>query len=120
MIKKALIISSILMVAGCATEPVFDSFALSPHYAASGHVGDSQAWVYAQHTLFEGRAGQDYQFITAFGIPIKAEKIGSHYRLPIIEQDFFALQGNHATRFLLAPAVWKFSQTGATFHNTYR
>lgn len=115
-----LTIFSAFVLSGCATETVFDSFANGTHYAASGHTGDSQAWIYAQRTLFEGRAGQDYQFTNASGIAIKAEKIGSHYRLPSIEQDFFAVRGNHATRFLLAPAVWKFSQTGATFHNTYR
>ena len=58
--KQALLITlTALMLGGCATEEFSTGMTATPHYMASGHVGTAKAWVYAQRTIFEGRAGQE-------------------------------------------------------------
>ena len=58
--KQALQITlAALMLGGCATEEFSTGMTATPHYMASGHVGTAKAWVYAQRTIFEGRAGQE-------------------------------------------------------------
>lgn len=109
-----LIVLSALTLGGCATQEFTNGVATSTHYIASGHVGTAKAWVYAQRTLFEGRAGVDYRFTTPTGEPIKAEKIGDYYSLPNLERDFVAIESVHTMRFVLAPATWTFARTGAT------
>ena len=70
--KQALLITlTALMLGGCATEEFSTGMTATPHYMASGHVGTAKAWVYAQRTIFEGRAGQEYLFSTTAGEPIK-------------------------------------------------
>lgn len=109
------ILLAALSLGGCASEEFSLGTTTSPHYVASGHVGTAKAWVYAQRTVFEGRAGQDYEFSSPSGDPIAAEKIGVHYRLPLIERDFLARSGADTIRFVLAPATWTFANTGATY-----
>jgi hypothetical protein len=107
------------MLGGCATEEFSTGMTATPHYMASGHVGTAKAWVYAQRTIFEGRAGQEYLFSTTAGEPIKAEKIGDYYSLPLLERDFIAREGVHTMRFVLAPATWTFTRTGATYESPH-
>jgi len=81
--KQALLITlTALMLGGCATEEFSTGMTATSHYMASGHVGTAKAWVYAQRTIFEGRAGQEYLFSTTAGEPIKAEKIGDYLQSP--------------------------------------
>ena len=118
--KQALLITlTSLMLGGCSTEEFSTGMTATPHYMASGHVGTAKAWVYAQRTIFEGRAGQEYLFSTPAGEPIKAEKIGDYYSLPLLERDFIAREGVHTMRFVLAPATWTFTRTGATYESPH-
>jgi hypothetical protein len=109
-----LVILTTVTLGGCATQEFTLGTTTSPHYIASGHVGTAKAWVYAQRTVFEGRAGLEYKFSTPAGEPIKAEKIGAYYSLPSLERDFIAIESVHTMRFVLAPATWTFAGTGAT------
>lgn len=116
--KHAIFIALVaLALGGCATDDFSTGMTTSPHYAASGHVGEAKAWVYAQRTIFEGRAGQDYEFSSPTGTPLKAEKIGDYYRLSLIERDFVVRDGVHTMRFVLAPATWTFARTGASYES---
>lgn len=113
--KQALLIVVALALAGCATDEFTVGVVTSPDYVASGQVGPAKAWVYAQRTLFEGREGKDYQFARPTGAPISTTKIGDFYRMDSLERDFVATDGLHTMRFVLSPATWTYSRSGANY-----
>lgn len=113
--KSAILIAMALTLAGCATDEFRTGTVTSPDYIASGEAGSAKAWVYAQRTVFEGREGNDYQFNRPTGEAIKASKIGNYYRMESLERDFVVRDGLHTMRFILSPATWTFSHSGATY-----
>lgn len=113
--KEALVIAMALALSGCATDEFKAGSVTSPDYIASGQIGAAKAWVYAQRTVFEGREGKEYKFTRPTGEVIAASKIGVYHRMDSLERDFVVSDGLHTMRFVLSPATWTFSHTGATY-----
>ncbi|NCU67980.1 hypothetical protein GWK50_19340 (plasmid) [Acidovorax sp. 210-6] len=119
--KNTLLAATIvsLVLSGCANDKFSAGTVTSADYIASGQVGPTKAWVYAQRTLFEGREGSNYKFSRLSGEGIATTKVGNIYRMHSLERDFIATDGLHTMRYVLSPATWTFSETGATYDSGF-
>ncbi|MBS1943306.1 MAG: hypothetical protein JST38_20785 [Bacteroidetes bacterium] len=108
---------ALAVLAGCAGGDFSEGTRTGPHYLASGNVGTADARVYAERTVFRAEPGQEFQFSTSSGEPIPADKVDNYYRLDRVATDFVATSSTRKIRFVLNPATWTFSRSGAIFSN---